>query len=74
MSVVKAKVKRGSRQSQSFVGEHQADYALELFEPLSEPPRPLVDHHTHPNRNTLLTDYIKWPGIALVYQYQSQRE
>ena len=24
--------------------------------------------------STLLTDYIKWPGIAQVYQYQSQRE
>ena len=24
--------------------------------------------------STLLTDYIKWPGLAQVYQYQSQRE
>lgn len=24
--------------------------------------------------STLLNDYIKWPGLAQVYQYQSQRE
>ena len=24
--------------------------------------------------STLLTDYINWPGLAQVYQYQSQRE
>ena len=24
--------------------------------------------------STLLTDYIKWPGLAQVYQYRCQRE
>ena len=33
-----------------------------------------VDHHTHPNRKHIAHRLIKWPGIAQVYQYQSQRE